>query len=125
MSSGLSRRKIAKYVAEEIVAGRDAVIDELAALLVAEGREREAETLVRDIEFHLGELGTLVVAVETARTLEAATKREIERMFAGKTVVIREVVRPELVGGVRIITPSQLLDQTIAHQLNKLRMAEV
>jgi len=125
MSSGLSRRKIAKHVAEEIVAGRDAVIDELAALLVAEGREREAETLVRDIEFHLGELGTLVVAVETARTLEAATKREIERMFAGKTVVIREVVRPELVGGVRIITPSQLLDQTIAHQLNKLRMAEV
>ena len=47
------RRKLARHMAERLLAGDAAVIDELAALIVHERREREIDLLVQDIEARL------------------------------------------------------------------------
>lgn len=78
----VSRRKLAMYAAERLLAGDAAVIDELAALIVAEKREREVDLLVRDIEAEMAERGTIVATVESARKLDDDVKRAIERMLA-------------------------------------------
>ncbi len=78
----VSRRKLAMYAAERLLAGDDNVIEELAALIVSEKRERELDLLVRDIEVELAERGTIVATVESAHKLDDDTKRAIERMLA-------------------------------------------
>lgn len=125
MAGRLSRRALATFVAKELLAGNDQVIDWLAALLIEERREREADLLVRDIESILADSGQMIVQVDTARPLDAATKQEIELMFDQHEVHIKETVRPELIGGVKITTPTQSLDRTIAKKLEMLRTAEI
>ena len=61
-----SRRRLAEYVAERLLADDVSVIAELAALIVTERREREIELIVRDIEDSLARRGVLVATVETA-----------------------------------------------------------
>ena len=125
MAGRLSRRALATFVAKELLAGNDQVIDWLAALLIEERREREADLLVRDIESILADSGQMIVQVDTARPLDAATKQEIESMFDQHKVHIKETVRPEIIGGVKITTPTQSLDRTIAKKLEMLRTAEI
>ena len=125
MAGRLSRRALATFVAKKLLAGNDQVIDWLAALLIEERREREADLLVRDIESILADSGQMIVQVDTARPLDAATKQEIESMFDQHEVHIKETVRPELIGGVKITTPTQSLDRTIAKKLEILRTAEI
>jgi len=57
MALRLSRRRIAAYAADKLLGGqpRSAVLREVAAYLVASGRTREQELLVRDIEATLAE----------------------------------------------------------------------
>lgn len=125
MTSRLSRRTLAKFAADELMAGNEQVLDQLAALLVEEQREREADILVRDIEAQLAEAGHEVVRVETAHPLDVSTRRDIEALFDDKKVYMQEIVKPELIGGLRITTSTQALDQTIARKLETLRMAEI
>ena len=125
MAGRLSRRALATFVAKELLAGNDQIIDWLAALLIEERREREADLLVRDIESILADSGQMIVQVDTARPLDTATKQEIESMFDQHEVHIKETVRPELIGGVKITTPTQSLDRTIAKKLEMLRTAEI
>ena len=125
MAGRLSRRALATFVAKELLAGNDQVIDWLAALLIEERREREADLLVRDIESILADSGQMIVQVDTARPLDVATKKEIESMFDQHKVHIKETVRPEIIGGVKITTPTQSLDRTIAKKLEMLRTAEI
>ncbi|MDO4712690.1 MAG: F0F1 ATP synthase subunit delta [Candidatus Saccharibacteria bacterium] len=118
----VSRRALAQYAAERLLAGDAAVIEELAALLVAEGRQHDAALLVRDIEGAMAERGTVVATVESARALDAATRRSIEELLGDATQIhLRQVVRPELIGGVKITTPTQVMDATIAKKLDTLR----
>mgnify|MGYP000965188703 CR=1 FL=1 len=81
------RRKLARHAAERLLAGDAAVIDELAALIIAERREREIDLLVQDIEAELAERGTVVATVESARALDAATKDEIKKLLASNSGV--------------------------------------
>ena len=79
------RRKLAQHAAERLLAGDAAVIDELAALIIAERREREIDLLVQDIEAELAERGTVVATVESARALDAATKDAIKRLLSSNS----------------------------------------
>ena len=79
------RRKLARYAAERLLAGDAAVIDELAALIIAERREREIDLLVQDTEAELAERGTVVATVESARALDAATKDAIKRLLSSNS----------------------------------------
>jgi F0F1-type ATP synthase delta subunit len=79
------RRKLARYAAERLLAGDATVIDELAALIVHERREREIDLLVQDIEAELAERGTVVATVESARALDLATKDAIKRLLSSNS----------------------------------------
>ncbi|QHU92917.1 hypothetical protein GWK77_01860 [Candidatus Saccharibacteria bacterium oral taxon 488] len=173
------RRKLAQHAAERLLAGDAAVIDELAALIIAERREREIDLLVQDIEAELAAQGTIVATVESARALDAATKDAIKRILSSNSgmesltsvegrsaarasrkdarsearapetngsdhaaqhvelpdtevpsdriaqVRLREIIRSELIGGVKITTPTQMMDVTIAKKLNDLRAKKI
>lgn len=120
MSTRISRRKLAVYVAEQLVDGSSSVMDEIAALLVSERRIGEVDLLVRDIEAELANRGVLVATVETAEGLDTNSKQAIID-FLGGEVTLREVVKPELIGGVRIETPTMELDETVAKKLQTLK----
>lgn len=175
----VSRRKLAKYAAEQLLAGNDAVLEEIAGFLIYEKHEREVELLARDIEVELAERGTVVATVESTRALDAATKDAIKRLLSSNLgmeslpsvegrsaaraprkdarsearvpetdasdhaaqhvefpdtevpsdrivqVRLREIIRSELIGGVKITTPTQVMDATIARKLNDLRAKKI
>ena len=175
----VSRRKLAKYAAEQLLAGNDAVLEEIAGFLIYEKHEREVELLARDIEVELAERGTVVATVESARALDAAMKDAIKRLLSSNSgmesltsvegrsaarasrkdarsearvpetdvsdhatqhverpdaevpsdriaqVRLREIIRSELIGGVKITTPTQMMDVTIAKKLNDLRAKKI
>lgn len=146
------RRKLAQHAAERLLAGDAAVIDELAALIIAERREREIDLLVQDIEAELAERGTVVATVESARALDAATKDEIKRLLLSNSgmeslasvegrsaarapetegsgqsvnVLLRESIDQALIGGFRLRTPTATLDATVLKKLNDLRAKKI
>lgn len=129
----VSRRKLAKYVAEQIMAGNDTIMEEIASLLVHEKRQREIELLVRDVEAELAEHGEIVASVESARKLDVDTKREIEKYLMSAVsannnkskVTLKESIDPTLIGGFKLRTPTATLDATIAKKLNDLRAKKI
>ena len=129
----VSRRKLAKYAAEQILAGNDAVLEEIAGLLIYEKHEREVDLLVRDIEAELAERGEIVASVESARALDDSTRRKIEQFLAtaasGKNskpkVSLRESIDPTLIGGLKLRTPTATLDATVLKKLNDLRAKKI
>ena len=129
----VSRRKLAKYAAEQIMAGNDTIMEEIASLLVYEKRQREIELLVRDVEAELSEHGEIVASVESARKLDIDTKREIEKYLMSAVgannnkskVTLKESIDPTLIGGFKLRTPTATLDATIAKKLNDLRAKKI
>lgn len=129
----VSRKKLAKYAAEQILAGNDAVLEEIAGLLIYEKHEREVDLLVRDIEAELAERGEIVASVESARELDDSTRRKIEQFLtsvaSGKNskpkVSLRESIDPTLIGGFKLQTPTATLDATVSKKLNDLRAKKI
>jgi len=120
MAQRVSRRKLAAYAADQLMAGNKKVMQEIAAYLVETGREREAELLARDIEFALSERGTTVVRVASAHELTSALKEQIESLVGG-TVQLKETVDSTLLGGVRVDTPDKRFDGTLSRKLAILK----
>ncbi len=124
----LSRRKIAAYIADELIAGRNAT-RQLAAYLVETKRTREVILVVRDIESALAERGVLVADVAASRDLTPEAKQTIADFLRQTTgaqdVHMRPHVDSDLLGGVRIDTPGQRLDQTVRHRLNQLTASKI
>ena len=129
----VSRKKLAKYAAEQILAGNDAVLEEIAGLLIYEKHEREVDLLVRDIEAELAEGGEIVASVESARALDDNTRRKIEQFLATVAsdknskpkVSLRESIDPTLIGGFKLRTPTATLDATVLKKLNDLRAKKI
>jgi len=125
----VSRRKLAKYAAEQILAGNDAVLEEIAGLLIYEKHEREVDLLVRD----MAERGEIVASVESARVLDDNTRRKIEQFLATAAsdknskpkVSLRESINPTLIGGFKLQTPTATLDATVSKKLNDLRAKKI
>ena len=128
MATKISRRKIAAYVADELVAGRSA-LRQLAAYLVDSGRIREAELIVRDIEVALADRGIVVADIASSRDLASDTQAEITRYLqdttGAQTIQLRQTVDPDLLGGIRIDTPGSRLDTTLRHRLNQLTASKI
>lgn len=129
----VSRRKLAKYAAEQILAGNDAVLEEIAGLLIYEKHEREVDLLVRDIEAELADNGEIVASVESARALDDNTRRKIEQFLATAAsdknskpkVSLRESIDPTLIGGFKLQMPTATLDATVSKKLNDLRAKKI
>jgi F0F1-type ATP synthase delta subunit len=128
MAARLSRRKIAVFVTNKILAGNHQaheVMRELAAYLVTERRTRELDLIVRDIEEMLADSGVIVADVASARPLSDAMKAEVTVMLGATSVQLRESVDEALLGGIRIDTPGKRFDGTIRHKLTALRAKQL
>lgn len=127
MPARTSRRKLARYVAERLMNNDVTVVDEVAALLSHEKRQREVDLLVRDIQAELAERGLTVATVESARALTNEARSAIMTLLKKPQTIVQlsEVVRPELIGGFKLRTPTATLDATIAKKLNDLRAKKI
>lgn len=127
MADKLSRRKIAKYVADRADSSKSLAdaLQHVAAYLVDERRVREMNLVVRAIEDELAARGTVIATVTTARPLDAALRKSVETLINAKKLSIREDVDPTVIGGVRIETPGSKLDATIQTKLLALSRAKL
>ncbi len=125
----ISRRQIAAYVAEKLLAGDAKVIDQLAAFLVTEKRTKEASLLVKDIEKALEMSGLVVARAGSAFTLNDEQKIQIEdllkKRYSAKRVAVKFTENKDLLGGVVIETASQEFDGSLKRNINRLRAIKV
>lgn len=127
--SRLTRRQLARYAADQLMAGNQAIVDKLAAYLLAERRVKELELLVSDIENELVGRGVAVAHVMTARTLNAALRtklsRLLERELGVDTVYMSETIKPELIGGFKVRAAGREIDASLSRKINQLKTMKV
>ena len=123
----LSRRKLAAHAATRLVAGetKNAVLRDVAAYLIDNGRKREANLVVRDIETMLLSHGTAIATVTSARALSKQSRLAIESFIKSSTpgttrVVLREETDERLIGGVKLELPGSQLDASVKAKLDKI-----
>lgn len=126
MQAKLSRRKIADYVATSIANGGDVneVLKQVAAYLLEARRTREVELVIRAIEGTLAERSIVVGTVTTARPLDTTLRESVKALIAAKSVYLREVVNPAVLGGVLVETPGKKFDATIQRKILALSRAK-
>lgn len=123
MASRISRRKLAAYAAEQLVSGKKAgaVVKEVAAFLIDTKRTREAELLVRDIEAALAERGVVIADITSAFPLSDAVRADVKKLIGNGELVLREIVDPSVLGGIRLATPGKRLDATLKRKIQALK----
>jgi F-type H+-transporting ATPase subunit delta len=128
MAVRLSRRKIAGYIADGLMSGKEhkRIIQELAAFLIDTRRTKELELVVRDIEFELSKRGVVLGRITSATNLTSATELAIKKLIKSETnarsVELARFIDPTVIGGVKIDLPGEQFDGTIARRLTTLRM---
>lgn len=123
MGARISRRKLAEYAADRLIKGETtrAVMKDIAAFLIDTRRTREAELVIRDIESALAEQGVIIADVTSAFPLTDALKDDVKKLVGGKQLVLRETVDPEVLGGIRLVTPGKRLDATLRRKIQALK----
>lgn len=125
MSQRISRTKLARYVASELLLGRRAVIRELAAYLVDTGRTAEIDLVVRAIYAELESAGVVMADVTTAHRLDQAAHQAIKQLTGAKQLELHQSISSDVLGGIRVSTPTRVLDATLQNRLMKLRERKV
>ncbi len=125
MASKLSRTRLARYVATELQNGNSGVIRELAAYLIDEGRTSETELVLRSIYDELERDGIVLAEVTTAHGIDTDTKAAIKQLLGARQLELREQTDKSVLGGLRVITPSRVLDATLRNRLTKLHERKV
>jgi F0F1-type ATP synthase delta subunit len=116
--------QVAQYVADHLTSGRTQAMSEAAAWLLASGKVRQTAYLTKDVARIIAESDYLYAVVTTARPLTALAKTDIEaylkEVTGATTVELSEVVNSRIIGGVRIETPTAILDGTVHSKLVNL-----
>jgi F0F1-type ATP synthase delta subunit len=128
MSQRVSRRAIAKVIAEKLLAEparRDHWMKALASFLVENHMADDADLVSNDIAHELFvQGGPLLVEVTSARPLNESVRAELvsflKKQTDAKEVVIAARTDTSLLGGVIARTPSQELDASVRAQLKQL-----
>lgn len=123
----ISRRKLAEHVANRLTNGDSTseVLGELAAYLIDSGRTSEAELVIRTVEDALLTRGVALATVTSARALTSSAKDTIEAMIKREyshvsTVLLREMIDPAVLAGVKVSLAGAQLDVTAKTKLEKL-----
>ncbi len=118
----LSRRKVAKFVASELRAGKgEDAIKKVAAYLVETKQTHSVDSLVRDIEEILAQDGTVVADITSARPLRSEDKAAIAKLLQAKELHAREIIDPAVLGGVRVEMSGKRLDATLQYKIDLLK----
>lgn len=128
--SKLSRRALAAYASEQLLAGRPAqfVAKHLAAALIDAGKTDEVEFLLGDIAAELQSQRVLAVTKSTSAfsltpDLRQSIKEQIQKATSTKAVLLQEEIDPKVLGGIRLETSTQVWDSTINRKLADLKEA--
>lgn len=123
----LSRRKIAEYAADALMAGKSTatVLKQVAAYLYESRRTAEVDLVVRDIEQALADRGVVVADVTTAHPLSKEAKMHIASLVKSSRVQLRETIDESVLGGVRVQLPGKRFDGTIRHKLTLLKAKQL
>lgn len=125
----LTRRELADYAAEQLVAGRQSILREIAAYLVESHRTHEARLVVRDIESALARRGVVVAHVASAHALDEPEKASVEELlrsaFNARQLYLDESVQPELLGGIKVEAADKELDASLRRRLQQLKSVKV
>ena len=123
----ISRRKLAEHAATRLTNGDSSadVLNELAAYLIDSGRTSEAELVIRTVEDSLLTRGVALATVTSARALTTDAKDTIEAMIKReyshvRTVLLREMIDPSVLAGVKVSLAGAQLDVTAKTKLEKL-----
>ena len=126
----VSRRSLARYAADRLLAGDSApeVAKAVASVLVEDKRLNEAELLLADINFELESRGKVATALVTAANdlgdkLRIEIKSLVKKASKVDRVILNEQIDKSVIGGLRIETATRIWDKTVARQLNELRKA--
>lgn len=126
--SRLSRRLLAKYGADQLLAGASAkqLAKHLAAGLVDAGKSHEAEFLIDDIAAELENRHELAIAKTTSvqaltPELRSHLMSQLKRSLETKSVALDETLDQSVIGGLRVETASKVWDSTIARKLADLK----
>lgn len=125
MTDKLSRQKLATYIADQLKAGDSDALNQLAAYLVETGRTDEADRIVLSAQELLERDGYVYAEVTTATKLSADMKTKVADLLQATDIEIKETIDPDVLGGIRVKTPSRLFDATIARRLQNLRESKV
>lgn len=126
--SQLSRRQIAEYAALKLADKDAAVIDQVAAYLVANGRTREVELVAADIEKALLRGGIVPAEVSSARNLTDDEVQNVEKLLQERydaRPVLRLSTDENLMGGVVIKTATEEFDGSLRKRINRLKAMKV
>lgn len=125
---GFSRRQLAQYAVDEIIAKRPVaeLSIRLAAVLTVNGRQKDIELLLADIDQELEDRGLLARAqLTSAHSLSSNLKKEIsaqlKKMTGVKEVVLQEQIDKSVIGGFRVETASRSWDKTLGRTLARLK----
>ncbi|HET6622624.1 MAG TPA: F0F1 ATP synthase subunit delta [Candidatus Saccharimonadales bacterium] len=99
---------------------------QIAAYLMSSGRERELDSLIRDIMSLRADQGIVELTAISAHPLTGEALKRIEAIVKSvrpqaKTVVIDQEIRPGLIGGVRLKMVHHELDLSLRGRLNQLK----
>ena len=131
MAEKISRRRLADYVADQLVAGgeREKILAELGAYLIETRRTKEADLIALDVETALARRGQVVADVASARELSASVRQQIQafidREHPNSTISLRETVDPSLIGGVKVAFAGRELDETVRYKLQTLKASKI
>lgn len=124
----LSRRQLAHFAVEQLTSGRSMqkISRQLAAVLVATNKRKEAELLLNDIAQELESRGLMANAkVTTATPLPAGLRAEliaqIEKAAKVRRAVIYEEISKDVIGGFKVETANHTWDKTIARRLADIK----
>ena len=127
MSSRLSRRQLARHAASQLLGGtaKERVLQQLAAYLVANHREREVDLLARDLETALADHGYIKATVTSARSLSTEAKNAVldivqSKYKGAKNIELVEELDASLIGGFKLRLPDSQLDESIKAKLDAL-----
>jgi F-type H+-transporting ATPase subunit delta len=113
------------FVEEKVAKGRHELVKNLLGILV----RRRREALLPEVLFAFGEgyelaKGILRVEVQTADKADEAFLGTLSTKLGeatGRTIALEATVKPELLGGLRLLTESKLVDASIATRLHRLK----
>lgn len=124
----LSRRQLANFAVEQLISGHSPqkVSRQLAAVLAATNKRKEAELLLNDIAQELESRGLIASAkVTTANPLPAGLRTEliaqIEKAAKVRRAVIDEEVNKDVIGGFKVETANHTWDKTITRRLADIK----
>lgn len=124
----LSRRQLAHFAVEQLISGQSLqkVSKQLAAVLVATNKRKEAELLLNDIAQELESRGLIANAIVTTATplpggLRTELRAQIEKAAKVNRAVIDEEISKDVIGGFKVETANHTWDKTIARRLADIK----